>query len=434
VNWTDRIYRLFRIGERGSSLRREVTGGITTFLTMAYIAIVNPAMLAQTGMDQGAVITATCLAAMFGTALAGIWAGMPLAMAPGMGLNAFFTYSLVLQEQIAWETALGVVFVSGVFFFLLTLSGLRKKIVDAIPASMRFAVAGGIGLFIAFIGFRNMGLIAPDEHTLLTLGRFGLPAVIGLAGLLLTAVLQIRGVPGALLIGILAGTALALAVGYAELPGRFLSAPPSLEPVFLKLDIPGALKWGLAGAIFSFMFVDLFDSVGTILACAYEGGMTDREGNIPRLGRILEADALATVAGALIGTSTTTTFIESASGIAAGARTGLASLVTASLFGLALFCAPLFTLVPACAAAPALVIVGVFMFKSIGNIRFDRLREGIPSFLTLFIMPLTNISTGISFGFAAYVLIHALSGNFRLPWLVWVIGILSALNLALGGI
>ncbi|NWK55362.1 NCS2 family permease [Verrucomicrobiaceae bacterium N1E253] len=425
------IQSFFKLNANGSNPKSEVIGGITTFLTMAYIIFVNPDILSKTGMDTGAVITATCLAAFLGTILVGLWANAPFAMAPGMGLNAFFAYTLVLGQQISWQTALGVVFVSGVAFLILTILGIREKIVNAIPLSLRIATAAGIGLFISFIGMQKLGLIVSNPATLVTIGPLTTPVLIGLAALALIAILEIRRIKGSILIGIAAATAAGMALGETALPESLTSMPPSIAPVALQLDILGALQWGLIGAVFSFMFVDLFDSIGTIVACSYEAGHVEEDGSIRKIDKILEADAIATVAGSLLGTSTTTTYIESASGIADGARTGLASMVTAGLFLLALFFSPLIKAVPSFATAPALIIVGVFMFRNIREIDFTDLKSAVPAFLTMLLMPLTfSIATGLTVGFLSYIVIALFSGDAKqISPVMWVVGLLSAINL-----
>ncbi len=422
----------FELKAHGTTVKREFVGGLTTFLTMAYIIFVNPDILSKAGMDQGALITATCLAAAVGTILVALWVNVPFAMAPGMGLNAFFTYSLVLgRDDVTWQTALGVVFLSGVFFLILTVTGVREKIVRAIPLSLRLAVGAGIGLFITFIGMKNLGLVADHPVTLVTLGDFSRPVVLGLIGLVIIAVLTVRGVKGALLIGIIGTYVLGLITGEVSFHGSPFSLPPSLEPIAFQLDIVQAFQLSMAGAIFSFMFVDLFDSVGTIVACSYQANMIGVDGSIRKIDKMLEADAIATIAGSLMGTSTTTTYIESASGIADGARTGLSSMFTALFFLLALFCAPFIGSVPAFATAPALMIVGIFMFRSIGEINFEDFEQAIPAFLTIVAMPLTySIATGISLGFISYIIISSASGNIkRISPVLWVIGALATINL-----
>ena len=423
---------LFRLREHGTNARTEVVGGLTTFLTMAYIIFVNPLILSEAGMDKAALITATCLAAALGTFLVGLWANVPFAMAPGMGLNAFFTYTLVLGKGLPWQTAMGVVFVSGVVFLLLTALGIRERIVAAIPAGLRIATAAGIGLFITFIGMKNLGLVVDNPDTLVSIGPMNRPVLIGLAALLLISVLEARKVKGGILIGIVFATVLGMVFGEVSMPERLASSPPSLAPIAFKLDILAALHWGLVGAVFSFMFVDLFDSIGTIVACSYEAGYVEPDGTIRKIDRILEADAIATIAGAALGTSTTTTYIESASGIGDGARTGLASVVTGSLFLLGLFFSPLIGAVPAFATAPALIIVGVFMFRNIREIDFSDLKVAIPAFLTMILMPLTfSISTGLTVGFLAYILIALCCGETRrISPVMWVVGLLSAINMA----
>ncbi|SMO51109.1 NCS2 family permease [Gracilimonas mengyeensis] len=414
---------------------KEVAAGFTTFLTMSYILLVNPMILGDAGMDFDAVLTATGLAACFGTLLMAFWVKAPLAMAPGMGLNAFFAYTLVVGEGISWQTALGVVFISGVVFLVLTLAGIREKIVNAIPLSLRLAIPAGIGLFITFIGFQNMGLIVPDEATMLALGSFGPELLLGLVGLLIIVMLESKKIKGSILIGIVVTTALAIITGHVHWDGSFFSMPPSPAPVAFELDVLGALQWGLVGAVFSFMFVDLFDSVGTLVACSYEADMVEEDGSIHKIDTMLEADAAATVFGSLMGTSTTTTYIESASGIEDGGRTGLTALVTALLFLAALFFSPLIALVPDYATAPALVVVGVFMFRNIRQIPLDDWGDLVPAFLAIILMPLTySISLGLTFGFLAWIFLKIGSGKFsEIGWVMWIVGILSAINLVITG-
>lgn len=402
---------------------------------MAYILFVNPSVLSETGMDKGALITATALASMIGTLLAGLWARVPFAMAPGMGLNAFFTYTLVLSEGLSWQTALAVVFLSGVLFLVLTLVGFREKVAEVIPDSIKLACAGGIGLFISFIGFKNLGLIVDSPATLLTMGTFTPEVLIGLGGFLLILLLEAAEVKGSILIGILVATAISIFMGLAPMPDRWVDTPPSLAPIALKLDLSAVLQLSLLGPILSFMFVDLLDSIGTIVACSHEAKLVQPDGKIKRMGKVLTIDALATTIGALLGTSTTTTYIESGSGIAAGARTGLSSVFTALFFFIALFFAPVIGIVPAYATAPALIMVGIYMLKYIQNIRFDLLEEAVPAFLTLLLMPLAHsISTGLSFGFISYILLMAAKGKARdISPVLWFIGLLALVNLLARG-
>jgi len=428
-----RVEKFFRLRESKTTVGREIIGGLPTFLTMASIIIVNPAILSDAGMDRAALITATCLAAGLGTLLVGLWANVPFAMAPGMGLNAFFTYSLVLGQGLSWQTALGVVFVSGVAFLLLTIIGVREKVVNAIPVELRISAAAGIGLFISFIGLKNMGVIIDDPVTLVAFGKLSTPVLLGGTGLLLISVFEAKRIRGAILLGILLTFGLGIVFGEVPSPGELVSSPPTLTPLLGKLDIAGALQWGLAGVIFSFMFVDLFDSVGTIVACSYEAGYVADDGTIPKIDRMLMADAMATISGAVLGTSTTTTYIEASTGIADGARTGLASVITAICFLAALFFTPLVSAVPSYATAPALVVVGVYMFRIIGDIDFRDFRIAIPAFLTIILMPLTfSIATGLAVGFLTYTLVNTLAGDFRrISPVMWVIGMLAAVNLAL---
>ncbi|ADO84404.1 NCS2 family permease [Ilyobacter polytropus] len=423
--------KFFKLKEHGTNVRQEVVAGITTFLTMAYIIFVNPAILSAAGMDKGALITVTCLAAFIGTAFAGLWVNVPFAMAPGMGLNAFFTYTLVMGHGATWQEALGVVFISGIIFLILTFTGFREKIIDAIPSQLRLAVGAGIGLFIAFIGMQNMGLIVSNPATLVGLGELNLPVLLGLIGLAVMGYLEMKRVKGGILVGIIVTTVLGIVFKEVALPSSVIAMPPSIAPIAFKLNILGALKISLFGTIFSFMFVDLFDSVGTIMACAHEAEMIDEKGKIQNVSKLLEADAMATVIGSLLGTSTTTTYVESASGIAEGGRTGLTAITTAVLFIVALFFAPLIGIVPAFATAPALILVGIYMFKNLLDIDFHDIEVAIPSFLTIILMPLTySISTGIAFGFISYVAVSIFSGDLKkIKPTMWFIGILSVVEL-----
>jgi len=424
--------RLFHLHARGTSVRTEVCAGVTTFLTAAYIIFVHPGILAQTGMDLGALTTVTCLVAGAATLLLGLWANAPLMMAPGMGLNAFFAYSLVIGSGLPWPTALGVVFLSGVTFFILTLLGVRERIVHAIPAALRLATAVGIGLFIAFIGLQNLGLVVRNEAVLVQLGAFTPAALLGLAGLLLAIILEVRRVRGAILVAILVTAAAGMLIGLSPPPQGLLAMPPAITPIAFQLDILGALQISLWASILSFMFVDLFDSLGTMLAVCREAGMVDDQGEIPALPRMLTADALATIGGALLGTSTTTTYIESASGVADGGRTGLTAVTTAALFWLAAFFTPLIAAVPAYATAPALIVVGMFMMRGIGQIDFYSFEEGAPAFITFILMPLTySIATGLAFGLISFVLIKLLLGKIGTcdPFLIGA-AIFAAVSLA----
>lgn len=421
----------FKLKEHNTTVKCEIMAGITTFLTMAYIIFVNPNILAESGMDKSALITVTSLAAAIGTLITALWVNVPLAMAPGMGLNAFFTYTLVMGNGATWQQALGVVFISGVIFLILTLTGLRQKIIESIPESIRMAIGAGIGLFIAFIGMQGMKLIVSNPATIVALGKFDPPVILGLLGFIIMGLLEIKKIRGGILIGIIITTVLGIIFKVTPIPQSFISLPPNPSSIMLKLDIIGAIKPIFIGSIFSFMFVDLFDSLGTILACAHEANMLDENGKVKNVTKILEADAVATIVGALLGTSTTTTFVESASGIAVGGRTGLTGVTTASLFVLSIFFAPLISVVPAYATAPALMLVGVFMFKNLLEIDLRNIEIAIPSFLIIIMMPLTySISVGIAFGFVSYIIVSIFTNKIKqITPVMWVIGILSFLEL-----
>lgn len=423
--------KIFKIEERGSSVRTEVIAGVTTFLAMAYIIFVNPAILSMAGMDKGALITVTCLATAIGTFLAAFLGNVPIAMAPGMGLNAFFTFTLVMGKGIPWQDALGVVFLSGTFFFILAASGLREKLANAIPAPITTASTAGIGLFIAFIGLKNMGIIVADPATLVALGKFTLPVVLSVVGLILMAIFDMKKIRGGILISIVIVTILGMLCGLVSMPEEIVSMPPSIEPIAFKLNIWGAFKLSLFGSIFSFMFIDLFDSLGFLIACYKEIGLVDKDGHYEGLGKMMFADVSSTIIGAFLGTSTVTTFGESAAGIAAGAKTGLASFVTGILFLLALLITPLVGIVPMFAAAPSLVMVGVFMFKSVKDLDLQDIKIAVPAFITIIFMPLTySISIGLSFGFISYIIMHAVAREWhKINLILWIIGALSVVNI-----
>lgn len=423
--------KIFKIEERGSSVRTEVIAGVTTFLAMAYIIFVNPAILSMAGMDKGALITVTCLATAIGTFLSAFLGNVPIAMAPGMGLNAFFTFTLVMGKGIPWQDALGVVFLSGTFFFILAASGLREKLANAIPAPITTASTAGIGLFIAFIGLKNMGIIVADPATLVALGKFTLPVVLSVVGLILMAIFDMKKIRGGILISIVIVTILGMLCGLVSMPEGIVSMPPSIEPIAFKLNIWGAFKLSLFGSIFSFMFIDLFDSLGFLIACYKEIGLVDKDGHYEGLGKMMFADVSSTIIGAFLGTSTVTTFGESAAGIAAGAKTGLASFVTGILFLLALLITPLVGIVPMFAAAPSLVMVGVFMFKSVKDLDLQDIKIAVPAFITIIFMPLTySISIGLSFGFISYIIMHAVAREWhKINLILWIIGALSVVNI-----
>ncbi len=424
--------KFFKFSHYHTSAKQEIIAGITTFLTMAYIVFVNPVMLSATGMEKGALITATCLSAAIGTGLTGLWVNAPFAMAPGMGLNAFFTYTVVLTQGATWQEALGVVFLSGVIFVILTVTGVRKALIEAIPTELRLAVGAGIGLFIAFLGMQTMGLIVHNPATLVGLGTFTKPVIIGVIGFTVMAFLEVKRIKGGILAGIVVSTILGVIMGEISLPTAVVSMPPSVMPVAFKLDILGALRPALIGSIFSFVFVDLFDSLGTLLACANEAGLIDENGKVEKIDKILEVDAASTMIGSILGTSTVTTFVESASGIAAGGRTGLTAITTSVLFILTLFFSPIIGVVPGFATAPALVIVGVFMFKNLLDINLKELETAIPCFLTIIMMPLAySISIGIAFGFISYVAIKVFLGKAgQIKLILWFVTAFSFLEVS----
>lgn len=431
------LEKLFKIKERNSSFRQEAIGGTVTFLTMAYIIFVNPNILSAAGMDKSALISVTCIAAIIGTLMVGLWANVPFAMAPGMGLNAMFSFTLVMSHGASWQQALGVVTLSGIVFIIISLFGIRHKIVDAIPASLQVAIGAGIGLFIAFIGFKQMGLIVSNPATLVGLGKFSASLVIGLIAFIITVFLEIRRVKGSILIGILLATILGFIFDDSlHLPSEWISAPPSIAPVFGKLEILSVLKITFIAPIFSFLFVNLFDSIGTALACSLEAGLVDKNGKMPHIKKVLEADAVATALSGVLGTSSTVTYIESAAGIANGSRTGLSSVVTALLFFLAMFFAPVIGIVPAYATAPALILVGIYMAKHLVKVDFSELYIAVPTFLTLILMPLTySISSGIAYGFASYVILCLFTGNTKkVHPIMWGIGFFSILEIILSQI
>ena len=421
------VEEYFKLADRQTNIRTEVVAGVTTFLTMAYIIFVNPAILSAAGMDRQALIIVTCVVSAIVTAATGLIANAPIAMAPGMGLNAFLSYSLVKAGQISWQTALGVVFLSGLLGVILTVVGLRKKLVEAIPVSLVTAISVGIGLFITFIGLVNMGVIVNSESTLVSAGQITGKVAIGLAGLLLMAFLEIRRIKGSLLIGIVFSTVLALAFGYIEKPTSLISFSFDIRPVAFQLDILGALKWSLFGSVFTLMFMDMFDSIGTLVACCHEAKMVDQNGRIQGLGRLLIIDAGASMLGAIFGTSTITSYIESAAGIEEGGRAGLTALVTALCFALALLFVPVVGIVPEYATAPALVMVGLFMMKEIKRIDFNNMEEALPAFIIIVMIALSyNISTGLAFGFISFVLIKLVAGRAGdVKPTMWVISLLS---------
>lgn len=429
---------LFQLKSKQTNIRTEFVAGATTFLTMAYIIFVNPAILSAAGMDKNALVAVTCIVTAAATIITGLFANAPIAMAPGMGLNAFFAY-LVVSGQMDFRSALGVVFLSGLLFLVLTLLGLRKKIVEAIPASLISAIAVGIGLFITFIGLKNLGIVVADEQTFVKAGPLTPTVLIGLFGLLVMIFFEMKKIKGALVIGILASTALAFGFGRVEKPEQFISLHLNIKAIAFQLDVIGALKWTFFGSIFTLMFMDMFDSVGTLVACCHQADMVDEKNKIKGLDKLLSIDAVATMIGALLGTSTTTSYIESAAGIEQGGRSGLTSVVTGVLFLLALVFVPIVAVVPGYATAPALIMVGLFMAKEIKTIDFSNLEQAFPAFIIMVMIALSySISTGLAFGFISFVLIKTVSGKLKqVKPAMWIIAILSLMFLTLdriGGI
>ena len=425
---------IFHLEENKTTVRRELLAGLTTFMTMAYGVVVNPRILSEAGMPVDGVLFATCMSAAVATLIMGLWANYPIALAPGMSLNAYFTYSIVLGRGVPWQTALGVVFLSGILFLLLTLTKVREQIVNGIPDCLKYGTAGGIGLFIAFIGMRNAKLIVANPATFVSFGHISDREVLLAAiGLIFIAVMMARKVSSAILIGILAITVAGIPLGLAHWPEHLFSLPhPS--GTFLKLDLRAATKIGLGELIFVFFFVDLFDNVGTLVGVCEEGGFLV-DGKLPRASRALLADAFGTIFGALTGTSTVTSYIESAAGVAAGARTGLGNLVIAGLFLLAMFCAPLIAAIPVYATAPALILVGALMCGAVARVHWSDFSEAFPAFLTLVATPLTfSIATGLSLGLLSFTFIKLGTGKRKeISPLIWVLSVLFLLRYAFLG-
>lgn len=410
------LEKFFKLKEHKTDVKTEVIAGVTTFMTMAYILAVNPGILSKTGMDINAVFTATALSAVVATLVMALWARLPFALAPGMGLNAFFAFTVVITMGYSWQFALTAVFLEGLIFLALTAFNVRELIVNAIPINLKHAISAGIGLFIAFIGLQNAGIIVKSDATMVALGNMSSHTVwVAAFGLILTGVLLALKVKGALLIGIFLSALVGIPLGITIFPeGSIISLPPSIEPIFFKFDFSQVLTFDMAIVLLTFLFVDMFDTVGTLIGVASKADMIDKDGKLPRVKQALFADAVGTTFGAIVGTSTVTTYVESASGVAEGGRTGLTSLTTAIMFALALFLAPLFLMVPSAATAPALVLVGSFMMSPILKINFDDYTESIPVFLTIIMMPLAySIAEGIVFGMVSFVALKILTGRFK---------------------
>ena len=414
--------RYFKLTENRTSVRQELLGGATTFMTMAYIVVVNPQILAQAGMPPEGVVFATCISAAVATLVMGLYANYPIALAPGMSLNAYFTYSVCIGMHIPWRIALGVVFFSGVLFVLLTVTRVREQIVDGIPDCLKHSTAAGIGLFIAFVGMRNAKLVVANPATFVSIGNFSDPAVQGACfGIVLTLILMARQINGAILLGILGTTLFGIVRGIASWPSG-LVAMPQPSSTLLQLDFRGAMHLGLLEIIFAFLFVDLFDNVGTLVGVCEQAGFI-KNGKIPRVGRVLLADGVGTMFGALTGTSTVTSYIESAAGIAAGARTGLSNVFVAALFLVALLFSPLATAIPGFATAPALILVGALMTQSIAHVKWADFSESFPAFMTMLATPLTfSIATGLSLGVIAFSIVKVAAGKYReVSIVLWIL-------------
>lgn len=408
------LEKLFGFDRNVTRVRTEVLAGITTFLTMAYILAVNPNILSATGMDKGALFTTTVVASAFATLLMAFYAKLPFGLAPGMGLNAFFAYTVCLTMGYSWQFALTAVLIEGLIFILLTVTNLREKIVDAIPVTLKNAIGAGIGLFISFIGLQNAGIIVNNDATLISMGDITSgPALLGMIGLVVTSVLLVKGVRGALLFGILITTLIGIPMGITKFDG-IISTPPSIEPIFWQFEWHNIFTKEMIVVVFTFLFVDMFDTIGTLVGVTTKAGMMDKNGKIPHLKQAFMVDAIGTTAGAMLGTSTITTFVESASGVGEGGRSGLTSFVTAVCFLLSLFLAPFFLSVPGAATAPVLILVGLMMMSSVLKVNFADYSEAIPAFICIIFMPLAySISDGIVLGMISYVLINLLTGKYK---------------------
>lgn len=423
------INRYFRLTENQTSIRQETLGGLTTFVTMSYIIVVNPQILAHTGMPAEGVVFATCASAAVATLVMGLYANYPIALAPGMSLNAYFTYSVCLAMHVPWQTALAVVFFSGTLFLVLTLTHVREQIVNGIPGCLKHSTAAGIGMFIAFIGLRNAKLVVAHPATFVGLGNFSDKAVqTACFGLVLMLILVTRRLHGAILLGILGTALVGIVRGITGWP-EAIFALPHPSSTLLQLDFRGASRLGLLEIMFAFLFVDLFDNVGTLVGVCEQAGFI-KDGKIPRVGRVLLADAVGTIVGSLTGTSTVTSYIESSAGVAAGARTGFGNLAIAVLFLLAMFCSPLATAIPDYATAPALILVGVLMAQSIAQVQWRDFSEAVPAFITMLATPLTfSIATGLSLGLISYTVVKVAAGKFgEINTLIWVLTVLFVLR------
>ncbi|KRD91715.1 guanine permease [Bacillus sp. Root147] len=431
-SWLD---KLFHLTERKTDVKTEILAGITTFVTMSYIIFVNPTILADAGIPKEAAIAATIFATVFATLLFALWANMPIAVAPGMGLNAFFTYTVVLGEGLTWQTGLGAVFISGVVFFILTITGLRKKIIEGIPAILKSAISVGIGLFIAFIGFKQAGIIVSNKENLVALGQLTKPGpLLALLGFIAVTVLTARKIKGAALISILLVSIAGMMLGIVEAPKSISSVAsfsmPSISETFLKMDIKSALHYGLFSIIFSFTLVELFDNLGSMIGLSKKAGLMDEKGEIKGLDKALMADSLATVASAAMGSTAMNAYVENAAGIAEGGKTGLKALVVAMLFLVSILFTPLISIIPAFATAPILIMVGALMLTEIKNIPLDEITDAVPAFCTIILMPLTfSIGEGLALGFLSYTFVKLLAGRAKeIHWIMYIISAAFIIN------
>jgi adenine/guanine/hypoxanthine permease len=437
------LENMFKLSQNKTDVRTEILAGVTTFITMAYILVVNPGILSNAGMDFNAVFMATCLSAAIGTFIMGFYANLPFAQAPGMGLNAFFTFGVVLGMGYTWQQALAAVFISGLLFILMTVTGLRKAIVDAIPSSLKHAIGGGIGLFIALIGFKNAGIVVPYEATLVAFGNFSEPKVLlAVIGLVITGVLMAKKQKGAILIGIIATTIIGIPMGVTDISAvsNFSFKTFDIRPTLFQLDLVGLLNIGGTGTtgaiinvltvVISFSLVDMFDTIGTLIGTGAKAKMLDKDGNLPNMNKALLADAVATSAGALLGTSTVTTYVESAAGVAEGGKTGLTAVTTGVLFIFAILLAPIALMVPAQATAPALIVVGILMMSTIKDIKWDDFTVAMPAFFTIAVMPFTfSIANGIAAGLIFYPITMLATGQGKkVHFTIYILAILFILR------
>lgn len=428
------LEKTFKLNQNKTNTKTEFLAGLTTFLTMAYIIFVNPSILSQAGMDQGAVFVATCLAAAFGSILMGFYANYPIALAPGMGLNAYFTFGVVLGLGVTWQTGLGIVFISGILFMIISFLPIRDWIIGAIPKTLKKSISAGIGLFLAIIGLQNAGIIIDHPATLVTVGDLTqMATLLAIIGFFAIVALDHLKIPGAILISIIAISILGAVLGLNDIKG-VMSLPPNPMPTFLQLDLTSALNMALLGAIFAFLFVDLFDTAGTLLGVSKQAGLLDKNNNLPRMKEAMITDSSASTFGALVGTSPTTSYIESASGVKAGGRTGLTAVIVGIFFLLALFFSPLAQSIPVYATAPALLFVAFMMCRGLSGIDWKDMTEDIPAMVTILSMPLTySIANGIGFGFITYVVIKTFCGKWKdVSWLTLIIAALFAAKFAIG--